>query len=74
MLTKTGGGALTLAVANTYTGETTVSGGTVIAGEVDVLGTGAALVVNGGTVNLGSYDQSVGPVTLGSGSLEGDQF
>ena len=70
-LTKTGGGALTLAVANSYTGETTVSGGTVIAGDVDVLGTGAALVVNGGTVNLGLNNQSVGAVTLGSGSLVG---
>jgi len=54
-LTKTGAGNLILSVANTYTGGTIVSAGTLTLGNAAALGgnTGNGLQVNGGTVDLG---------------------
>ena len=69
-LTKTNAGALFLFLANNYTGQTTVTQGTVFAEDVNVLGTGAPLLVNGGTVDLG-VGSTVGAVTLTSGSILG---
>jgi fibronectin-binding autotransporter adhesin len=48
-VTKLGSGALTLSAANTYTGTTTVNGGTLIAANADALGAGA-LGINDSTV------------------------
>ena len=69
-LTKTGSGTLTLSGVNTHTGTTTVSGGTLAMGGSDALGAGA-LTVSGGTVNMGAYSDTVGAVTLTSGSILG---
>jgi fibronectin-binding autotransporter adhesin len=48
-LTKTGAGTLTLEVANTYTGTTTLTTGLTIAGDDAVFGT-SLLILNGGTL------------------------
>ena len=48
-LNKTGGGALALSGANTYTGGTTVQAGSVIFGSATAPGTGALTFDNGGT-------------------------
>ena len=63
-LTKTGGGILTLNSANTYTGLTTVSGGTLAIGSGGSLASGNALTVGGsGTANFANADQTLGAVS-----------
>ena len=73
-LSKTGAGTLTLSNANTYTGQTTVTQGTLSVATTDALGTGAAVLVNGGTLALASNFVTVGAVTLTSGSITGSGF
>ena len=51
-LTKTDSGTLTLAHANTYSGGTAVSGGTLIAQSAGALGPGNAAVANGAVLQL----------------------
>ena len=65
-LTKTGAGALTLSNNNTYTGNTTVSQGTLnLTGSID-----GNLVVNGGTATGGTNANAVsGALTLSSGAI-----
>jgi autotransporter-associated beta strand protein len=53
-LTKQGNGTLTLSAANTYTGTTTVTAGTLAYGISDALASGA-VTVNGGTLDLGTF-------------------
>jgi fibronectin-binding autotransporter adhesin len=70
-LTKSGAGTLTLTgTGNTFTGLTTVSAGTLAYGVANALNTGA-VTVNGGVLSLGNYSDSVGIVTLASGSITG---
>jgi len=70
-LTKAGTGTWTLSGANTYTGTTTVSAGTLAYGANDVIATGA-VTVSGGTLSLGIYSDEVGTVTVStSGSITG---
>ncbi|MBJ3182252.1 autotransporter-associated beta strand repeat-containing protein, partial [Salmonella enterica subsp. enterica serovar Stanley] len=72
-LTKTGAGTLILNAENTYTGTTTISGGTLIATNVEALGTGdvtndAVLELNTG----GDFDNAIS----GSGQVvkSGDEM
>ncbi|EBB7292258.1 AIDA autotransporter-like protein ShdA, partial [Salmonella enterica] len=65
-LTKTGAGTLILNAENTYTGGTTISGGTLVASNVEALGSGdvtdnATLEMNTG----GDFDNNIG----GTGSV-----
>jgi autotransporter-associated beta strand protein len=73
-LTKIGTGTLTLSGANSYTGLTTVTAGTLAEGASNALSTGA-LTVNGSTAvfDLGAnHSDSVGTVILdGGGSITG---
>lgn len=71
-----GAGSWTLAGANTYTGPTMVQNGTLVAGNANAFGTTAALVVNGGTLDINdlgitasSLAGTGGSVDLGSGTL-----
>ena len=73
---KTGAGTLVLGAANTYTGGTLVSAGTLQLGTGGSLATTGALAVNGGTFDLNGHTQGVGTlsglggiVDLGSGTL-----
>ncbi|EDA9552733.1 AIDA autotransporter-like protein ShdA, partial [Salmonella enterica] len=59
-LTKTGAGTLILNAENTYTGGTTISGGTLIASNVEALGTGN--VTDNATLELntgGDFDNAI---------------
>jgi autotransporter-associated beta strand protein/T5SS/PEP-CTERM-associated repeat protein len=69
-VTKAGAGTLTLSAANTYTGLTTIVGGTLAYGTNNTLGTGG-VAVNGGVLNLSTFSDSVGTVTLTSGTIAG---
>ena len=67
------GGTINLRAANTYTGLTTVSSGTLAYGASNVIATGP-VTVNGSSavLSLGSYNDSVGTVTVdGGGSITG---
>jgi len=71
-LTKDGAGKLTLGAANTFTGLTTVSNGTLAYGVGNALSSGA-LTVNGASavLDVGTFSDTVGAVTLTSGSITG---
>jgi fibronectin-binding autotransporter adhesin len=59
-LTKDGTGNLTLSGANTFTGSTTVSVGTLTAGAANVLNTTSSVTVSSGaTLNLNNFNQTV---------------
>jgi fibronectin-binding autotransporter adhesin len=71
-LTKTGSGTAMLSGANTYTGGTVVSAGTLQLSAGGTVGSiTGALSVNGGTVDLGGTSQTQnGGVTLTSGTIQ----
>ena len=63
-LAVNGPGSLTIATSNTYSGGTTLSGGTLAASAAGALGTGG-LAVNGGVLTVNA------PQAIGSGTLNG---
>ncbi|WP_315732877.1 MULTISPECIES: autotransporter domain-containing protein [unclassified Bradyrhizobium] len=74
--TKIGAGTLTLSGAGTYSGPTFVNAGTLQAGIVNAFSPNSAYTIaSGATVDLGSFNQSIGSlagsgsVTLGSATL-----
>ena len=68
-LTKTGAGTVTFNRANTFTGTTTVDAGTFAWGASNIIANADAFNVNGGTVALGAFSDTVGAVTLTDGSI-----
>ena len=72
-LNKTGDGMLFLSGANSYTGPTTVTGGTLQYGAASAITTGDLTVTGSTTVlDLQSYSATVGTVTLdGGGTING---
>ena len=66
-LTVSGGGTVTLSGQNTFSGNTTVSSGTLKAGAANSFGTNSDFSVTG-TVDLGGYSQSIGSLA-GSGTV-----
>ncbi len=66
---QNGAGTTILTAANTYTGATTVNAGTLQAGAVNTLAPGSAFtVVSGATLNLASFNQTIGSLA-GAGSV-----
>ena len=71
-LTKVGPGTLTLADADTFSGGTLVSTGTLVLGNVTAAGTGSIAVADGATLQIGpalSAAPKLPAVTLSNGSL-----
>jgi autotransporter-associated beta strand protein len=69
-LTKAGAGTLTLSVANTYIGGTTVSAGTLQISGTGTLGAATGtLGVSGGILDLGTTTQTTGALTLTGGVI-----
>ena len=66
-LTKTASGTLTLTGANSYSGSTTVTAGVLSAGAANALSSNSAITVSGGTLDVSSYAQTIGAITMGSG-------
>jgi len=70
-LIKSDIGTVTLSGANTYTGATTVSAGSLKYGASNVLSNSSAITVSGGTLDIVNYDDTVAAVTLTSGAITG---
>jgi autotransporter-associated beta strand protein len=70
-LTKTGSGTMTLSGASSYTGATTVTVGTLTLAAADRISDSSNLLVNGGSFNIAGFNETVGSVTLTSGTLAG---
>jgi outer membrane autotransporter protein len=70
-LTKLGSGILTLSGANTYTGLTDVQAGTLSLSGGAAIANAAAVTVSGGTLDVDDAE-TVGAVTLSSGTISGD--
>jgi|GEM_PF-5846740 len=63
-MNKTGTGTLVLSGANTYTGTTTITAGTLQIAANDSIPTGSALnILNGGSLNLGAFNQTIAGLT-----------
>jgi autotransporter-associated beta strand protein len=71
-LTKTTADTVTLTAGNTFTGPTTVSGGTLRLGASNTLPGGSNLTVQGGsTLDIGTYSTNAATVTLADGTIVG---
>ena len=66
---KTGEGIMVLSGKNTYSGGTSVNGGTLAAASNQALGTGMATVNSGGCLVLGGLGTDAGTVSLGNNIL-----
>jgi autotransporter-associated beta strand protein len=65
-LVKNGAGILTLSGTNTYTGGTTISGGSIQLGAAGVLANAGAITLNGGSLETGGFTETVGTLNLNS--------
>jgi len=71
-LTKNGNGTLTLTGTSTYSGTTTINGGSVVLGNAtNTLPDTGFVDVVAGTLSLGNNNDTVGNVTLETGSITG---
>jgi autotransporter-associated beta strand protein len=71
-LTKNNDGSLTIGSNNTYSGPTTLNAGTVTLSGSGTLGSGSALTMNGGQLDLGNSGQSFAAVSITAPAASGD--
>ncbi|MFM7208062.1 MAG: autotransporter-associated beta strand repeat-containing protein, partial [Planctomycetaceae bacterium] len=68
---QAGTGTTTLTLANTYLGVTTVQGGVLRYGIANAISTGDVTITSGAALDLATFNDSVGAVTLTSGTILG---
>jgi len=77
-IAKTGGGLLSLNNANTYTGNTIISAGTLAVGNVGALPKGTGLTLGGsgtaGTLDLAGFNSQIAGLAAGSGAVTANQI
>jgi len=70
-LTKIGAGTLTLSAVNTYSGGTVISNGTLALGITNALLAAGNVTMDGGTLNMATFNNTVATVSLQSGGITG---
>lgn len=65
-LVKTGAGTLTLLGANTWTNQTTINGGTLVAGAANAMAPGAPVNVSNGELDVSQFANTVPSLTVGA--------
>jgi fibronectin-binding autotransporter adhesin len=70
-LTKNGAGTFTLSGASTYTGDTILSGGTLVLNSANALWTGGVLSMDAGTTLTVNQRTFIGALDQGSGTVNG---
>ncbi|OWV69364.1 autotransporter outer membrane beta-barrel domain-containing protein [Rhizobium sp. N122] len=68
-LTKQGSGTLTLSGTSSYNGVTTVEAGTLLAGSAGAFVQNGAYAVNGGILDLGGFDLTMGQLSGSGGEI-----
>ncbi|WP_050032537.1 autotransporter domain-containing protein [Bradyrhizobium sp. LTSP857] len=66
---KSGSSTWTLTGTNAFSGTTVVSGGTLLAGNAGAFSATSAMTINGGTVDLGGFAQTINNLALAGGAL-----
>jgi uncharacterized protein with beta-barrel porin domain len=66
---KAGASTWTLTGTNAFSGTTIVSGGTLLAGNAGAFSAASAMTINGGTVDLNGFAQTINTVALAGGAL-----
>lgn len=69
--TQAGTGTTTFTSANTYSGLTTVQGGVLRYGIANAISSGGVTITSGAALDLATFNDSVGAVTLTSGTILG---
>jgi len=70
-LAKNGAGTLTLSGGNAYTGGTILNGGTLAFGAANALADAGSVTINGGTLDVKTFNDTIGALTLQSGAITG---
>lgn len=68
-LTQAGSGTTVLSAANTYTGRTTISNGTLQLGASDRIADTSAVTLSGGTLATGGFSETLGALTVSANSV-----
>jgi autotransporter-associated beta strand protein len=68
-LVQAGAGTTTVSGVNTFTGGTTINAGALLLSAANRLADSGAVTVSGGSFNLGGFSDTVGAVTMNSGSI-----
>jgi autotransporter-associated beta strand protein len=71
-LTKSGAGTVTISTVNTYAGPTAINAGAIVVSGSGTLGTGSALTLGGGRLDLGGTSQAVGALSVTAAAASGE--